>query len=347
MTTELAQRRKKHALSLMVVAGVIAAVAAVTLAIEARSARPDLASGLVIPGLEQRISGAQKITVASKQTSYRIERIQRGQERVWAMRDRGDYPVLASRLAQLTEGLQQLTYVRRMTSDASKHERLGVGDPRQGGEGVLVQIEDGRGAFLVNLIFGVQPDGFYVRRPDQDQTWAVRGDLPPLRDIAEWLDLAPLTLDASTIARVEVQPADGRAYVLSRASPNERNFAISEPAGAQIMTPTSATETAERITHLSPIDVQPAPAIQGQAQASVRAATFDGVTVEAELIETEGKTWVKFVAHAAAPEQEAAALAINDRAAGWAYALSDTEADALAPTLESFLPPHDAEPAPR
>jgi Domain of unknown function (DUF4340) len=344
MTTELSERRKKKALTLMVIAGLVAAVAAVTLTIEARSSRPDLASGLVIPGLAESIKSAEKITVVSKEASYHIERIAHGDQRVWAMRDRGDYPVRAARLGQLTEGLQQLAYVRRMTSDPSKHERLGVGDPRQGGAGVLVQIEGARGGFLVNLIIGVQPDGFYVRRPDQNQVWAVRGDLPPLRDIAEWLDLAPLTLDADKIARVEVQPAEGRAYVLTRADANERNFSISEPAGLAPAAPAAVAAAAERITHLSPTDVQTAPAIQGAPKARVRATTFDGVAIEAELIEVDGKTWAKFVARAADPAQEPEALAINDRAAAWAYALSDEEASALAPTLDSLLPQRE-EPA--
>jgi hypothetical protein len=66
--------------------------------------------------------------------------------------------------------------------------------------------------------------------------------------------------------------------------------------------------------------------------------TFDGVAVEAELIESDGRTWVKLVARAEAPEQEASALEINNRAAAWAFALSDLDADVLAPPLSSLVP---------
>ena len=187
MSTELAERRKGRALSLLLIAGALAALAAVTLAIEQRSSRPDLASGPVVPGLEETIGGAQRIIVTSAEASYRIERTQRG----WAMTDRDNYPVLSSRLSQLTGGLQQLRLTRRMTSNPSKHERLGVTDPRHGGRGILVQIEDGRGALLVNLILGVETSGLYVRHPDDNQTWAAQGELPPLRDIASWLELRP------------------------------------------------------------------------------------------------------------------------------------------------------------
>lgn len=332
MTTALAERRKGQAFSLWVIAAALAAVAAITVAIESRGLRPDAEAGAVVPGLEQTIVGAQRVIVVSTDASYRIERTQRG----WAMRDRDDFPVQASRLAQLTEGLKQLRYVRRMSSDPSNHERLGVSDPRQGGRGVLVQIEDGRGALLVNLILGVEQSGVFVRRPDQDQTWAAAGDLPPLRDAAAWLDLRPLELDAERLARVEIAPTEGRAYVLARDGADQP-WRIAAPALAPL-SQASLAAAAARITQVAPIDVRTAPAIQGAARARVRAVTFDGVAIEAELIDSDGRTWLKLVARGTTPEQEPAALAINDRVAAWAYALSGVDAEALAPTLGSLLP---------
>jgi hypothetical protein len=308
----------------------------VTVAIESRSLRGDNASGPVVPGLEANIGGAQRIIVTSADASYRIERTQRG----WAMRDRGDYPVLSSRLAQLTDGLESLRYTRRMTSDESKHDRLGVSDPREGGEGVLVQIEDGRGALLVNLILGIEPSGLYVRRPDDDQTWAARGDLPPLRDVAAWLDLQPVDISADRLARVEIVPATGRAYILGRDSA-DMPWRIVSPALATLAQ-SSVTAAAEKLTDISPTDVQPAPAIQGTPVARVRATTFDGVLIDAELIPSDGRTWLKLVARPAAaaptPEQDEAALAINERAAAWAYALSELEAQAVAAPLNALAP---------
>ena len=222
-----------------------------------------------------------------------------------------------------------------MTNDASKHERLGVTDPRQGGRGVLVQIEDGRGALLVNLILGVETGGTYVRRPDQEQTWSVDGDLPPLRDVASWLDLRPINLTWDHLARVEVIPAEGRAYILAREGADQP-WRLASPALAPLAQST-LTATAERITQLAPIDVRTAPAIQGTPRARVRATTFDGIVIDAELIASDNHTWVKLVARANAPEQEAAAVALNTPASDWAYALSDMEAEAFAPPLSRLI----------
>jgi hypothetical protein len=339
MTTQLAERRKGRALTLFAIAGALAAVAAVTVGIEVRSSRPDLASGPVVPGLEEQISTAQRITVTSTEATYRIEHTERG----WAMRDRGDYPVERTRLDQLTRSLEQMRFTRRMTSDPSKHERLGVGDPRQGGRGVLVQIEDSRGALLVNLILGVEPSGLYVRRPDNNQTWAAHTEnMPPLRDVASWLNLSPVSLPAERLARVEITPIEGRAYVLERPAATAP-FAIVQPAITPLAQST-VEAAAVKLTDLSPIDVQPAPAIQGAPRARIRAVTFDGVVLEGELIDSDGKTWLKLVARAPAPEQEAAALEINNRAAAWAYALSREDLEALVPPLSSLAP--SAAPAP-
>jgi hypothetical protein len=128
MTSGLAERRRARSLTLFLIAGALVATAAVTVAIESRSLSPSSAAGPVLPGIEDTIGGAQRITITSAEATYRIERTEQG----WAMRDRDDYPVLSSRLAQLTEGLENLRYVRRMTNDASKHERLCGTDPREG-----------------------------------------------------------------------------------------------------------------------------------------------------------------------------------------------------------------------
>jgi len=336
MNTDLAEGRKRRVLTLWLIAGALAALAAVTLGIEYRASRPDLASGPVIPGLEENIRNGQRIIITSADATYTIERAQRGEESVWVMRDRDDYPVLASRLNQLTEGLEGLRYTRRMTSDASKHARLGVDDPREGGRGVLVQIEDARGAPFVNVILGVETSGLYVRRPDSDQTWAARGELPPLRNVAAWLQLTPLDMPADRLARVEIMPREGRAYILARDAADQP-WRIASPALASLAQ-SSVTAAAERITQLAPVDVRSAPAIQGEPFARVRATTFDGVTLDAELIESDGRPWLKLVARAETPEQEPAALEINNRAAAWAYALDEADAEGVAPPLGSLIP---------
>lgn len=333
MTTENATRRRARAVALVLLAAGLSGVAAVTLAIEARSSRPDAAAGPVLPGLQAAIGNAQRISVTSADASYKIEKTDHG----WVMRDRGDYPVERGPLERFTTGLEGLQYVRRMTSDPAKQTRLGVDDPRHGGHGVLVQVEGAQGGYLVNLILGVQPNGLYVRRPDQPQIWAARGELPPFRDVSTWLDLAPLHLDATAIQRVEVQPATGGAYIIARDTPTSPGFTLQSPARAPA-SPEQITSVGEYMSHLAPIDVQAAPAIQGPPRARIRVTTAESIVIDGELIDRDGKTWLKLVAHSDDAARAEAVQAINNRAAGWAYALSSQDLAGLAPPLSSLLP---------
>ncbi|MDX2236550.1 MAG: DUF4340 domain-containing protein [Hyphomonadaceae bacterium] len=347
MISQRAERRRARAVSLWLAAGALAGIATVTVTLDARAHRQAAVSGPVIPGLAARIADAQKISIQSADATYRIARTERG----WAMRDRGDFPVRAARLAQLTEGLQALRFTRRMTSDPDKHARLGVGDPRSGGDGVLVQIEDGRGAFLVNLILGVQPGATYARRPDEDQVWAVEGDLPPLRDPATWLDLAMLDIAPERIQRVEIVPREGEAYILQR--DGATTFALQGRAARfQPLSGATLMSVAERLVSAQPIDVAPAPSVTGPPAARIRARTGDGLLIDAELIVGEQRSWVKLVARADPPENAAAqaqADAINGRVAAWAYGVTESEFAALAPPLTSVTvqpEPPRASPAP-
>jgi hypothetical protein len=260
------------------------------------------------------------------------------------MRDRGDFPVRAAPLAALTEGLENLRMTRRMTADPQRHARLGVGDPRQGGNGVLVQIEDAQGALLVSVILGVEPNGLYARKPDDNQTWAVQGDLPPLRDVSTWLDLHPQTVAAERIVRAEIMPREGRAYILQRQNEGVPVFDIVAPARLAPASQARLADVAQAIAHLSPVDVLPAPAVTAPAFARLQITTYDGVIVDGELVETQGKAWIKLVAHPVQPEQEQAALAINQQVAAWAYGLSSDELNLLAPSLGSLLPQAPAPP---
>jgi hypothetical protein len=133
-----------------------------------------------------------------------------------------------------------------------------------------------------------------------------------------------------------MMPAEGRAYVLGRET-GQQPWRILAPALATLAQ-SSINAAAERITELSPVDVRTAPAIQGPPRARVRAFTAEGVVVDAELIDSDDRIWVKLVARAQMPEQEPLALEINNRAAAWAYALSDLEAEALVPPLSRLIP---------
>lgn len=329
MSAPLAQERRRIATLALGAAALLAVISAAVIELDAARLKPPEATGPVLPDFARQAVAAEAITIATRDATYRIVRTPRG----WTLPDRGDYPVARERLARFTEGLASLAYVRPMTRDPAKLDRLGLGDPAKGGEGVSVQVQNAQGALLANLLLGVTPSGVYMRRRDDNQTWALKGELPPLKDPSQWLDLTPLSIDPARIARVVVQPAQGPAYALSR-SPGRADFRLESPFdGYLLLTPDGLNAAGQAFAFLKPNDVAAAPAISGAPSARVAMHTSDGLVIEGELFQQPPRHWLKLVARAEAPQADADAKAINARAAAWAYGLTALDYLNFAPPL--------------
>jgi hypothetical protein len=335
VTTALAQERTRRATLIAGLAAATAALAAITVGIQARSRDADAAAGPVLPAFAQKAKDATRIVIVSPEARYEIVRTEKG----WALKDRGNYPVRRERLGQFTRGLESLAYLRPMTRDPERHDRLGLGDPANGGNGVLVQVEDGRGARFADLILSADAQGpLFLRKPNEAQTWQVKGDIPSLTDPAEWLDLVPFELDRARIARAEFSFPAGGAYAVGRDA-DTQSFRLLPPNDArELVAPTAVSAAASGIARLQPIDVRQAAAIGGAPQARVLTRTFDGLLVESDLFaDANGKYWIKFIARAENPAKEAEAARINARAAPWAYGLRMEDWRELAPSLQSLV----------
>lgn len=219
-------RRARRALSIAAF-GVGLLLAGVTaLVIDAsRSARPDV-SGPVLPGWREAAGNASGIEVITPDTMFRLERGESG----WTMPSRGHYPVRAEYLAELDAGLAALTYAGALTRDPGRYDRLGVGDPVEGGSGTRLTIVDGRDMLLASLIIGGARGGralhtAHVRCPGPCR----RGRLPDLSDPGRWLGLDFFNIDPSRIARAFIVPETGPAYILERDAPATRNFDLVSP----------------------------------------------------------------------------------------------------------------------
>jgi hypothetical protein len=329
MSAHLAEARYRRVRWAIIIAAAVTFLAWLDVTLDARRLAPPTAAGPVLPGFAQSVGEATLIVIQTKDATYRIARTDRG----WALRDKGDYPVRRERLAQFTQGLEKLTYVRPMTRDPGKLDRLALGDPAKGGDGVLVQVQNAKGAFLANLVIGFEPRGLYVRDPGNAQSWAVKGDLPALQDPAAWLDLAPLKIDPARIASVDIAPPAGGAYSLAR-DQGARDFHVLKPFDRYlVISPEGVNAAGDSIAALSPINVAAAPAIGGEIAARLTLRTFDGLVIDGELYNDRGGHWLKLVAHGENPKAQEEAQAINARAAPWAYGLSDADYAAFAPPL--------------
>jgi hypothetical protein len=341
MSTDLRARRAAWAWRIIGLAAALAVLAWVVVSIRGHALRGDAVAGPVVPALtETRMESVRRIAVRSLDGTFTIERGPAG----WIMRERGDYPVRPQAVTAVAAALRGLAFERRMTSDPEKLDRIGLGDPSSGGRGVLLQMEDEQGALVVDMIVGVASEtgGVYVREADDNQAWAVSGDLPDLRDPAAWLALRPFEVAADSIVRVDVAPAEGRAYGLIRPTAESAiGFIFAPPlSGVQPSAAVSLEDLALRILSIDPIDVAPAASVQAPPRARLALTTNANMIIDAEIVSVGQDSWLKFSARPTVdtPEAVAAAQAINAGSSAWAYKLTTNAADGLTPVYETLLP---------
>lgn len=290
---------------------------------------------LAAPGIGGENVQTRLVRITSRQGVFSIARTPRG----WVLQDRGGYPVGANRVNALEAAFRALRLARPITRDSAKHGRLNVGDPGAGGDGVLVQIQDERGAFLVDLILGYRDDTIYARKRGDAQVWTVSGDLPPLRDAAFWLELAPFGLSTAELLSLDVAPLTGPGFTVLRAEPSGP-FIFGRPYSGLLIRQKDALEAMLAvIARVEPRDVAPAPSLGGVPAARLLATASDGVVVAMDIHRKDGADWLKATARTS-PEANLQAMEraqkINAQTGAWAFRLSPEDAAALIPALASL-----------
>jgi hypothetical protein len=298
---------------------------------------------LVLPDFAANAHKVGLIMVTTSEESYHIVRNGEPTAPQWVLSEKGSYPVEPDRIARLSAALSSIKFDRPMTREDKKFDRIGLGDPLQGGTGALLEVSDGSGEIFAKLIVGYREGRSYVREPDDLQAWAVTdGDMPPLQRAVRWLDLDVVSLSLEQIADVQVRPAEGPGYRLLPVDASGQQFALAPPySNRPVAAAYAPTLTAHALSRFSPVDVAPANTIAvGVPVAQHVVRTKPGLAIIAQSWRSGERGWVTIGAAAAenAPtEAVAEAQAINARAAGWAFALSDLDWGTLTTPLSALV----------
>ncbi|WP_084420563.1 DUF4340 domain-containing protein [Henriciella litoralis] len=277
-------------------------------------------------------TGRIKITMADE--SYTLER--RGEQ--WVMEETGGYPVRMDRLNTLAEGLETLTWGARRTSDPNRLSRLGLGDPTEGGNGVLVEVFASDGAKTAEMITGRRGDQLYARAPRENIAFQVNGELPPLYTHEAWLDLDIINIDASSISAVRMTDASGDSIYLTRPpGGSARSFTPAPPfQNDEIRSSLAVSTSALAISRFMPVDVKAESDLSGRPVARHISGTFDGLEIDLRAWREEDGYWATLRA-VEAGEGARRARTINDKAQGWAFKLTEYDWREFAPDVSSLV----------
>jgi len=297
---------------------------------------------LVLPGFAEQRQQAQMVRFTLADDDYALFRTAEG----WVMPEAGNYPARRDRIADLMSGFETLRFDARRTSDPGKHDLLGLSDPLEDGNGVLIEFLTDNGTVLYTLIIGRRDDTLYVRDPNSDQAYRVSGGLPPFYNRRAWLDFDILDIAEDAIRSIRLSDRFGASVYLRRAPGEDAmRFRPAPPyQDARVRNRLSVSRTALAITGFAPTDAKPASDLQNRPLARHITETFDGLEVDLRVYNEEDGYWVTLRAIEAG-EGARRAQAINEKAEGWAFAIPTIDRRDFTPTISrliSFPPPPEA-----
>ena len=313
------------ALSATTVAAV--AVAAVLVLRQPETAAVTGSGELLFPAL---VGAANQISEIRIQKGSETTTIVRG-DQAWSIRERGDYPASKEKIKQLVVELAQLRRLEAKTDNPERYASIGVEDVGATAGSTAVTVTDAQGQPLAKLLLGETPttgaatDTHFVRIPGEPRAWLAEGALSADPAVATWIDQTVIDLPADQVAEVKVTRPDGKTLTAVKADAAAPHFALRElPRNRHLKSEDALDGMATALTQLQLQDLVMANQIDFSAASSshARFRTFDGLIVDVELVQHDGKDWIRLSA-AAAPGASAATVAkaedLNRSTRGYAY----------------------------
>ena len=223
----------RRARPLLILAGVALAAALAALVLETETGDSVIPGEgeLVFPGLLSRVDEVRRVRVVSGGETFTFSH----DGTRWTMPERDAYRVVADKVHKLVVGAAGLERREPKTADPARYARLGLDDPAEPESGAIrFTLEDDAADTLADFIIGnrepsridISQSEFYLRAPEDAQTWLVEGKLSVSRDPVEWLERQVLRIDEARVRAVHVRQRDGGRLDVSRARPDDDDFRL-------------------------------------------------------------------------------------------------------------------------
>lgn len=148
-------------------------------------------------------STPQAIKIELSPGSYELQFSETG----WIVPSAANFPADDVKVATLLDVLAQSRKLAPSTRLEARHDRLGLTDPREGGQAARLSFQDQEDASMLVSVYKGQT---FARAPDEVQSWLSDRPFPPLQDLTYWLDLGALELPLDKdVSSVKIQTNDG------------------------------------------------------------------------------------------------------------------------------------------
>lgn len=315
-----------------------------------------MASGKWLPELAPLLGQVDKVQMRSASGVVTLHR----DGTRWVIEEREGHAASFPQLQALLDALATARLIEPKTALPQNFSRLGLDDiEHPGSEAVLVEVWAAGADPIVRVLIGDADStrgGRFVRLANEQQSWLIDTSPQPLADPADWLDRRMLDVDFSRVAAVERVFAGSPGFRVSRAAATaDASLALEElPAGKAPRYISVFDAAARSILTMVPEDVRKAAGLDFTNAPLTRIVCFDGLVIEARVLESSEGNWMTLDVHAATDpdvaEQAAGgdpgkspatvreeATTLEHRVAGWAYRVSDYVYGEASKTLDDYL----------
>ena len=160
------------------------------------------------------------IVIKSKTEEVKLDRVGAG----FVVSSKLSYPASNKEVNTLLRDIIKVQLAAEVTASKAAHQELGVAVDSE--DAKVVRFLDRESKELVGVVIGKSVDGggFYVRLANEDQVYRADGYASVRDKSLDYVEKEIVNNERAQIAKVEVQPADGAAYVID--SPKDGEVAL-------------------------------------------------------------------------------------------------------------------------
>lgn len=273
----------------------------------------------------------------------------------WTLMEADHYPADRERIRNTLIGIAGLEKVEPKTALPEFYPDIGVEDnSKPNAKSYLVTLLDGEGRELLGLLVGksvrgIRWDGvgYFVRFPDEAQSWLVRGALDVTGDVRSWLPVRILPLNRRETASMTMLDGTKKREIIFRRRAPQLPLRTEYKSDPYFLTsPDYLAEAEEALTSLDFSDVAERPADLDAYDPffSMNVQTFAGLEATLRFYLIEGRPFVALSYRAlpdASEDVRREADRLEQRHEKWFYQLPNARVNALLP----FLPVPEAKKA--
>ena len=203
------------------------------------SREPATESDLLFEHLHESLNAIDRITITTSENNFDILKV----DNDWLLPDHAEYYANTRRVSKLLIEFSEMTKLDAKTTDPTRYNSLDVADVDEAGSKALrIELAAGDKGTVAELLVGKRQSAggshvkeFFVRIPNQSQSWLVSADLQVEQTSFAWLDRDIIDISEDRIETIRVSPNGSDAIRIVRTGARSRGFTLRDiPPGSQV-----------------------------------------------------------------------------------------------------------------